>query len=211
MCMESFSDGWGNIWYEGDMFLGGLWYKQTIGPSVQNPSYMLFKNANPIVTYSHFVIKSKFPMLPNATRKGNRLRFTMLLHVRKNLLNIIEERQSYFPNWCTKIQNYEIETYIGFKKSCIFLLCWLYLLVNLVYMFHVGYFILGLEYGKSYNSYSTNFEVAWAKYLDCKFSISCNFNFFFDSLVLHIIQYMNDHICMKMVVYYMYLLQAILF
>jgi hypothetical protein len=31
-------------------------------------------------------------------------------------------------------------------------------------MFHVGYFILGLEYGKSYNFCSTNFEVPWAKY-----------------------------------------------
>jgi hypothetical protein len=145
-------------------------------------------------------------MLLNVTRKVN-LRFIVPLHVRKNLFNIIEERLSYCPNWCTKIQNYEIE----FKKSCVFLLCWLYLLVNLAYMFNVGYFILGLEYGKSYNFCSTNFEVAWAKYFDCKSSITCNFNHFFSSLVLHIVQYMNSHICMKMVVYYIYLLQVILF
>ncbi len=96
-CMETFNDGWGNTWYEGDMLFGGLWYKQTIGPSAQNPSYMLLKNVNPIIAYSHFGIKSKFPMLPNVTRKGN-LRFIMPLHVRKNLLNIVEERQSYCPN-----------------------------------------------------------------------------------------------------------------
>ncbi len=137
---------------------------------------MLLRNVNPTITYSHFGIKSKFPMLPNVTRKGN-LRFIMPLHVRKNLLNIVEERQSYCPNWCTKIQNYEIEIDIGFK-SCVFLLCWLYLLVNLAYMFHVGFFILGLEYGKSYNFCSTNFEMAWAKYFNCKFLITCNFNFF---------------------------------
>jgi hypothetical protein len=28
-CMETFSDGWGNIWYEGEILLGGLWYKRT--------------------------------------------------------------------------------------------------------------------------------------------------------------------------------------
>ncbi len=63
-----------------------------------------------------------------------------------------------------KIQNCEIEKEIGFKKSFVFLVCWLYLLVNLVYMFHVGYFRLRLGYGKSYNLCSTNFEVALAKY-----------------------------------------------
>jgi hypothetical protein len=146
------------------MLLGGLWYKWTIGPSAQNPSYMLLRYASHVVTYSHLMIKFNFPMLPNATRKGNP-RFTMLLHVRENLLSIIEERQSYCPNWCTKIQNYEIEKDIGFKKSCVFLLCWLYLLVNLAYMFLVGYFKLRLEYGKSYNFCFTNFEVAWANIL----------------------------------------------
>jgi hypothetical protein len=81
-------------------------------------------------------------------------------------------------------------------------------------MFCVGYFILGLEYGKFYNFCSKFFEVVWAKYfafLYCKSLIACNFNYFFISLFLHIIQYMNFHICMKMVIYYMYLLQTILF
>jgi hypothetical protein len=77
--------------------LGGLWYKQPTRPSVQIPSYMLFRNVSLTITYFHLVIKTKFPMLPNATRKGNQ-RFTMPLHVRKNLLRIIEERQSYCPN-----------------------------------------------------------------------------------------------------------------
>ncbi len=58
----------------------------------------------------------------------------------------------------------EIEKEIGFKKSFVFLVCWLYLLVNLVYMFHVGYFRLRLGYGKYYNLCSANFEVALAKY-----------------------------------------------
>jgi hypothetical protein len=79
-CMENFNDGWGNMWYEGDMILGGIWYKRMVGPSTQNPSYMLLKDVHPIVTYSHLVIKSKFPMLPNATRKGNP-RFNMLAQI----------------------------------------------------------------------------------------------------------------------------------
>jgi hypothetical protein len=117
-CMETFSDGCRNTWYEGDMRLGGMWYKRIIGPSSQNPSYMLLKDATPIVTYSPLVIKSKFLMFHNVTRKGN-LRFTMPLHVRENNLNIIEEKQSYCPNSCTKIPNCEMEINIGFKKSCV--------------------------------------------------------------------------------------------
>jgi hypothetical protein len=120
-CMETLNDGWGSTWYKGNMLLGGLWYKQTIGPSAQIPSYMLLRDANHVVTYSHLVIKSKFPMLPNATRKGNP-RFTMPLHVRENLFSIIEERQSYCPNSCTKIQNCEIKK---IKNSCVGCTCWL--------------------------------------------------------------------------------------
>jgi hypothetical protein len=201
--METFSDGWGNTWYEGDMLLGELWYKWTTRPSAQIPFYMLFKDVSPIITYSHLVIKFKFSMLPNATRKGN-LRFIMPLHVRENLLSIIEERQSYCPNWCTKIQNYEIETCIGFKNSCVFLVCWLYLLVNLAYMFRVGYFRLRLGYGKSYNFCLANFEVVWAKYfvvLIVKVLDHMQFQIFFSSQLLHIIQYMNSHILMKLVIY----------
>jgi hypothetical protein len=69
--METFNDGWGHMWYEGDMILGGIWYKHIVGPSTQNPSYMLLKDAHHVITYVHLVIKSKFPMLPNTTRKGN--------------------------------------------------------------------------------------------------------------------------------------------
>jgi hypothetical protein len=95
--MKTFNEGWGNTWYEGDMILGGIWYKRTIGLSVQNPFYMLLRDVNPTITYYHLVIKFKFPMFLNATRKGNP-RFTMPMHVKENILNIIEERQSYCPN-----------------------------------------------------------------------------------------------------------------
>lgn len=61
MCMEIFNDSWGNTWYKVNMLFGGLWYKRTIGPSAQNPSYMLFRDASHVVTYSHLMIKSKFP------------------------------------------------------------------------------------------------------------------------------------------------------
>jgi hypothetical protein len=36
-CLKTFNDGWGNTWYEGDIILGGIWYKRTIELSVQNP------------------------------------------------------------------------------------------------------------------------------------------------------------------------------
>lgn len=26
-CEVTFTNGWGNMWYEGDMFLGGFWYQ----------------------------------------------------------------------------------------------------------------------------------------------------------------------------------------
>jgi hypothetical protein len=43
---------------------------------------MLLRNVNPTITYFHFVIKSKFPMLLNVIRKGN-LRFIVPLHLQK--------------------------------------------------------------------------------------------------------------------------------
>ncbi len=164
---------------------------------------MLLRNVSLVVTYFHLVIKSKFPMLPNATRKGNP-RFTTPLHVRENLLSIIEERQSYCHNRCTKIQNYEIKKEIGFKKSCVFLVCWLYLLVNLAYMFHVGYFRLGLGYSKSYNFCSTNFEVAWAKYfvvLTIRVLNCMQFQLFFQLIVtthytIHEFSHMYENGCL---------------
>jgi hypothetical protein len=88
-CMENFNHGWGSTWYEGDMILGGIWYKRMVRPSTQNLSYMLFKDAHLVVTYSHCVIKSKFPMLLNATRKAI-LRFKMLAHIKENIYNLIE-------------------------------------------------------------------------------------------------------------------------
>jgi hypothetical protein len=88
-CMETFNDGWGNMWYEGDMILCGIWCKCMVGPNIQNLSYMLFKDVHSIVTYFHLVIKSRFPMLPNATRKGNP-RFSMPAQIRENILSLIE-------------------------------------------------------------------------------------------------------------------------
>jgi len=40
-CMENFNNGKGNMWYKGYMILGGIWYKCVVGPSTQNPFYML--------------------------------------------------------------------------------------------------------------------------------------------------------------------------
>jgi hypothetical protein len=51
---------------------------------------MLFRDASHVVTYYHLVIKSKFPMFFNVTRKRNPT-FIMPMHVRENLLNSIEE------------------------------------------------------------------------------------------------------------------------
>jgi hypothetical protein len=61
----------GEYVYEGDMILGGIWYKCMVGPSTQNPSYMLLKGVHLVVTYFHLFIKSKFAMFFYATRKGN--------------------------------------------------------------------------------------------------------------------------------------------
>ncbi len=72
------------------MILGGIGYKSMVRPSIQNPSPMLFKDAHLVVTYFHLVIKSKFPMLFNATRKGN-LRFNMRAHIKENIFNLIED------------------------------------------------------------------------------------------------------------------------
>jgi hypothetical protein len=71
-------------------------------------------------------------------------------------------------------------------------------------MFRVGYFRLRLGYGKSYNFCLANFEVVWAKYfvvLIVKVLDHMQFQIFFSSQLLHIIQYMNSHILMKLVIY----------
>lgn len=69
-CKATFIDGWNNMWCEGDMLFGGIWHKHLPSQSRRCPSYVLFKENPPSFTYSHLVFGSKFPMLPNATRKG---------------------------------------------------------------------------------------------------------------------------------------------
>jgi hypothetical protein len=96
-CMEPFNDGWGNMWYEGYMILGGIWYKCMVGLNTQNHFYMLLKYAHLAITYFHLVIKSKFAMLSNVTRKSNP-KFSMHAHIRENILNLIEDKQTYSPN-----------------------------------------------------------------------------------------------------------------
>lgn len=90
-CEATFYDGYGNTWYEGDMILGGVWYKCMTGHRGRNPSYALCKDDPPAFTYSHLVVGSKFGMLPNATTKGNP-RYSLPQEVRENLLAIIEDR-----------------------------------------------------------------------------------------------------------------------
>jgi hypothetical protein len=29
-CQKTFDDKWGNIWYEGDMIIGGVWYERVV-------------------------------------------------------------------------------------------------------------------------------------------------------------------------------------
>jgi hypothetical protein len=79
------------------MILGGIWYKCIAGPNTQNPFYMLHKYVHFTVTCSHLVIKSKFAMFLNATRKDNP-KFNMLAHLRENILSLIEDKQTYSPN-----------------------------------------------------------------------------------------------------------------
>jgi hypothetical protein len=57
----------------------------------------MFKDVRYVVTYSHLVIKSKFPMFLNATKKGNPI-FSMFAHIKENILNLIEDRKTYNPN-----------------------------------------------------------------------------------------------------------------
>jgi hypothetical protein len=75
-CETTFTNGWGNTWYEGDMILGGIWYKCLPSQTRRCPSYILLKDDPSTFTYSHLVLRSKFPMLPTTTRKGVS-RFTM--------------------------------------------------------------------------------------------------------------------------------------
>jgi hypothetical protein len=85
------------MWYEGDMFLGGLWYKCLLGQKGQNTSYMLLTNSPPTFVYSHLVNKAKFSMLPSAFHKGNP-RFSMPSNTRERLILALEEREIFDQN-----------------------------------------------------------------------------------------------------------------
>jgi hypothetical protein len=79
------------------MILWGIWYHCVPGQGGWHTSYKLLNDASLAFAYSHLVLKSNFPMLPNATRKGNP-QFTMPLEVRVSLITTIEERQNYGQN-----------------------------------------------------------------------------------------------------------------
>jgi hypothetical protein len=53
------------------MILQGFWYQCVPNQRGQHTTYRLLCDASPTFAYSHLVLKSIFPMLPNATRKGN--------------------------------------------------------------------------------------------------------------------------------------------
>ncbi len=73
------------------MILQGFWYQCVPDQKGQHTTYRLLNDASPSFAYSHLVLKSNFPMLPNATRKGNPW-FTMPSEVKDNLIATIEER-----------------------------------------------------------------------------------------------------------------------
>jgi hypothetical protein len=53
------------------MILQSFWYHHVPTQRGQHTSYRLLNDAFLAFAYSHLVIKSNFPILPNATRKGN--------------------------------------------------------------------------------------------------------------------------------------------
>jgi hypothetical protein len=59
----------------------------------QGGAHLMFCSKKPF-TYSHLVLGSKFPMLPNATRKGI-LKYNMPNEVQAHLIFAIEDRQMY--------------------------------------------------------------------------------------------------------------------
>jgi len=60
-------------------------------------SYRLLNDTLPSFVYFHLVLKSKFAMLPNATRIGIP-RFSMHVEIRESLIAHLEERQTYQQN-----------------------------------------------------------------------------------------------------------------
>jgi hypothetical protein len=91
-CQKKLEDEWGNIWYKGEMIIGGVWYQIMVNHRGTNIPYRLFIDSGPTFVYSHMVIASKFPMLPCATRKGGP-RFFMVLEVKENFIAIMKDRQ----------------------------------------------------------------------------------------------------------------------
>ncbi len=56
---ESFTDDWGQTWYEGGNVIGGLWYER---PQPKNWTYHLNENSPLAQVYSHLVTTFKFLM-----------------------------------------------------------------------------------------------------------------------------------------------------
>jgi hypothetical protein len=53
-CEKTFDHEWGNIWYKGDMVLGGIWYYRVQGQRVgASISYRLLINVGPTFACSH--------------------------------------------------------------------------------------------------------------------------------------------------------------
>jgi hypothetical protein len=67
-CEQTIEDEWGNIWYEGEMILQGVWYYRMPTQQCINISYKLLRDSGVAYTYSHLVVASKFPMLSFATK-----------------------------------------------------------------------------------------------------------------------------------------------
>jgi hypothetical protein len=40
-CEATFQDEWGNIWYKGDMLLGGIWTLVSLYPRIEGSTYIL--------------------------------------------------------------------------------------------------------------------------------------------------------------------------
>jgi len=82
---ESFIDGWGQTWYEGDSVIGGLWYERL---RLGNHTYYLHENSPTTWVLSHLIITSKFPMPPTIHLvRGNLTTYELF----KEVLGIIEE------------------------------------------------------------------------------------------------------------------------
>jgi hypothetical protein len=76
---ESFTDGWGQTWYEGHNVIGGLWYERL---QLGSCTYYFHKNSPTALVFSHLVITSKFPMPPTIhVVRGNSTTYKFLEEV----------------------------------------------------------------------------------------------------------------------------------